>query len=85
LKVKQKPREPWQGIARREDEGKEITAPCGCVFIAEYFEHGGLFLVLKKGQTIGDALRLRRKGRTSFYWFRRKDCPKVKALDKCIP
>jgi len=27
-------RKPWQGKATKEDEGKELTAPCGCVFRA---------------------------------------------------
>jgi len=31
MKIK---KEPWQGTASKKDNGKELTAPCGCVFVA---------------------------------------------------
>ena len=27
-------RKPWQGIAAKADDGKELTATCGCIFRA---------------------------------------------------
>jgi len=75
---KSKPRKPWQGRGSKAEEGKELTAPCGCTFRCEPFYWGSNVKKIVHGRVV-------KPKPSGYFWFRIKDCPKVKALDKNIP